>query len=108
VRQIKERRLHSRSIAKGLIILIDDQVCPVIDISVSGVSFQASLNSIGSRVRVKLARLTDKNDCIACEITVRAVSGAITHAEFSATMPLMHYIIGHIGKVTGAEPAFFR
>ena len=106
--QMKERRHHIRKVGDGLVVLIDDQVYPVLDISVSGMSFQASHVAVGDRIKLKIAQLTNMKACIDGELTVRAVNGTVARGEFFATMPLMRYIISHIGNVTGGEPSHFK
>jgi hypothetical protein len=103
-----ERRDNVRQYWKGLVVLIEDRVYPVLDISVSGVSFQASSHSVGSSVKLKLAQLSNLDDCVDGTITVRASSDSITRGEFAANMTLLRYIVGHIGKVSGASPTFFK
>jgi len=91
-----------------LVVLIEDRVYPVIDISVSGISFQNSAHPVGSSVKLKLAQLNNLDDSVDGTITVRAASDTITRGEFSANMALLRYIVTHIGKLTGATPSFFK
>ena len=106
--RITERRRLPRKIGQGLAALIDGKAHPVIDISTAGVSFQGIGQKMGAKLAVKIARMSDFNDCIDCVITVKSEEGNVTRGEFLPTMALMRYIIGHIGETTGAEPAYFR
>lgn len=103
-----ERRRLVRKIGQGLVVLINDRAHPVVDISTAGVCFQSSGHKVGERLRLKIAQLADINDCIEGTITVKSVGEATTRGEFLPTMPLLRYIISHIGEATGTEPAYFR
>ena len=103
-----ERRRLSRKIGQGLAALINGKAHPVIDISTAGVSFQGIGQKMGAKLALKIARMSDFNDCIDCVITVKSEEGNVTRGEFQPTMALMRYIISHIGETTGAEPAYFR
>ena len=103
-----ERRRLPRKIGHGLAALIDGKAHPVIDISTAGLSFQGIGQKLGSRLALKIVRMSDISDCIDCVITVKSEEGNVTRGEFQPTMALMRYIVGHIGETTGAEPAYFR
>ena len=104
----KERRRHIRKIGQGLIVLIGGRAFPVIDISTSGISFQATGNKVGDKIALKIAQIADIKDCADGIITVKSVSETATRGEFQPTVALMRYIVGHIGDATGTEPAYFR
>jgi hypothetical protein len=106
--QIKDRRHLVRKVGQGLVILIQDRAHTVVDISTAGVSFQTSGHQAGNTIPVKLARLIDINDCIEAKITVISAEESITRCEFKPTMPLLRYIIRHIGEATNTDPAYFR
>lgn len=106
--QIKERRQHIRKMGDGLAVLIDGKVHPLTDISLSGVSFQGSGVRPGDRIRLSLAAVRALDDCVEAVVTVKVAESGIIRGEFSPTAKLMRYIVGHLGDVTGAEPAYFR
>lgn len=106
--QITERRQHGRKVGDGLIVLLDGKTYPVIDISVAGVAFQARGHREGDRIRLSLATLGSLEDSIEANATVRAAADGVVRCEFIPTARLMRYIVGHIGEVTGQQPAYFR
>jgi len=106
--QDADRRQTIRRIGQGLVVLIDGHVHPVIDISTAGVSFQSVGHAVNARLHLKIARVADMNDCIDGTITVKSVGETVTRGEFQPTMPLLRYIISHMGEATGAVPAYFR
>ncbi len=103
----KDRRRHARKVGQGLIVLIGGKVYPVVDISTVGLSFQATGYRGGDSIVLKLAQLTNISDCIEARITVTSSDNTVTRGEFKPTVPLLRYIISHIGEATGAEPAYF-
>lgn len=103
-----DRRRHLRKIGQGLVVLLDGRAHPVIDISTAGVSFQSSGHKVGAKITLRIARLADISDCVDGIITIKSVSDTTTRGEFQPTMPLLRYIIRHIGEATGTEPAYFR
>ena len=105
--QFTERRRSIRKIGHGLVVLIDGRVHPVIDISTEGVSFQGAGHRIGARIELKIARLADISDCIGGAITIKSTGDTTVRGEFHPTMPLLRYIIQHIGEATGTHPAYF-
>ncbi|BAE50404.1 hypothetical protein [Paramagnetospirillum magneticum] len=106
--QIKERRQHIRKMGDGLAVLIDGKVFPVVNVSISGVSFQGAGYRPGDRVRLTLAALQALDDNVEAMVTIKSADSGILRCEFSPTTKLMRYIVGHLGDVTGAEPAYFR
>ncbi len=105
--QQKDRRRQIRRVGQDLLVVIDRRAFPVIDISTEGVSFQGSGYGIGEVVKIRVARLSDTSDDVAATVTVRAVEDNVIRGEFRPNMPLLHYIISHIGEATGAKPAYF-
>lgn len=97
-----------RKIGQGLVVLIDGRSYPVIDISTIGITFQAVGHKVGAAVRLKIAQLANISDCIDGVITVKSSGDTTTRGEFRPTIPLMRYIIGHMGEATATEPAYFR
>lgn len=106
--QETDRRQTIRRIGQGLVALIDGHVHPVIDISTAGLSFQSAGHAVNDRLHLRIARVTDMSDCIDGTITVKSVGETVTRGEFQPTMPLLRYIIGHMGEATGTAPAYFR
>ncbi|MDO8605423.1 MAG: PilZ domain-containing protein [Phaeospirillum sp.] len=106
--QTPDRRNHIRKVGQGLVVLIDGRVHPVVDISIAGISFQAAGHTVGTKVSLKIARISDINDCIGGTITIKSAGDTTTRGEFLPTMPLLRYIIGHIGEATGTKPAYFK
>ena len=106
--QVNERRQHARKMGDGLAILIDGRVFPVLDISVSGLSFQGNGHRPGSRVRLTVAALHALDDSVEAVVTVKEAGGGIVRGEFVPTARLMRYIVAHLGEVTGTRPAYFR
>ncbi|WP_242442732.1 PilZ domain-containing protein [Magnetospirillum sp. 15-1] len=106
--QFKERRQHVRKMGDGLAVLINGKVFPVVDISVSGVSFQGSGHRPGDSIRLTVAALRSLDDSVEALVTIKATEGGIVRGEFAPTAKLMRYIITHLGEVTGAQPAYFR
>ncbi|KIM00259.1 hypothetical protein CCC_03047 [Paramagnetospirillum magnetotacticum MS-1] len=92
----------------GLAVLIDGKVFPVVNISISGVSFQGTGRKAGDRIRLTLSDLHSLDDTVEAIITVKGAEGGIVRGEFAPTTKLMRYILAHMGEITGAEPAYFR
>ncbi|EME68365.1 hypothetical protein H261_18707 [Paramagnetospirillum caucaseum] len=106
--QFKERRQHVRKMGDGLAVLIDGRVFPVLDISLSGVSFQGNGFRPGDRVRLTVAALHSFDDSVEAVVIIKSLDAGILRGEFAPTARLMRYIVAHLGDVTGAEPAYFR
>lgn len=106
--QITERRQHARKLGDGLSVLIDAKPFALVDISLSGLSFQGSGFRPGDRIRLTLAAARSPDDCVDAVLTVKLTEAGIIRGEFSPTAKLMRYIIAHLGEVTGTEPAYFR
>ena len=106
--QDTDRRRLVRKIGQGLVVLIDGRAHPVVDISTAGISFQFSGPKIGAKLSLKIARLADLADCIDGVITIKSASENTLRGEFHPTVPLLRYIISHIGEATGTKPAYFR
>ena len=103
-----DRRRTARRIGQGLVVLIDGRAHPVVDISTAGISFQSTGHKVGGKLGLKIARLANISDCVDGVITVKSSGDTTTRGEFQPTMPLLRYIIGHIGEATGTVPAYFR
>ena len=107
MKQIRERRHYIRKMGDGLVVLIDGKVFPLIDISVTGVSFQATGYSVGQSLSIKLAKLTSMADGVDGEITVVAITDTISRAKFYPTMRLMRFIIRQLSEFSGIAPRYF-
>ncbi|CCG41855.1 hypothetical protein [Magnetospirillum molischianum] len=104
----EERRSHIRKVGQGLVVVIDRRIFPIVNISTAGLGFQATGYKVGDLVPIKIAKMLDLSTCVDATITVKSAEETITRGEFLPTMPLLRYIIDHIGEVTGVEPAYFR
>ena len=106
--QVKERRQHIRKMGDGLAALINGKVFPVVDISLSGLSFQGAGHRPGDQIRLTVAALHALDDSVEANVTIKASEGGILRGEFAPTAKLMRYIVSHLGVLTGAQPAYFR
>jgi len=107
MKQTKERRRHIRYLGQGMVVVIEGQGYPVIDISTSGIHFQGGSFELGAVVPLKLMRLKGKQDSVDGSIIVKAV-GTTTRGEFRPTMPLLRFIIRHLSEVTGVRATYFN
>jgi len=103
-----DRRHQIRKIGQGLVVVIDRRIFPLVTISTAGLAFQATGYKVGESVAIKIAKMLDLNCSVDATITVSSAEETITRGEFLPTMPLLRYVIDHIGDVTGVEPAYFR
>lgn len=103
-----DRRRHSRRIGDGMVVIIDNRIFPIFDISVSGIRFQGDGRQVGDIIRFRLACLQNMNDFVDCKIIVRVADENSIRAEFRPTFRLMKFLLGHFGEITGPRPLFFR
>jgi len=106
--QIRERRQHPRCMGEGLIVLIGGRGYPLVDISISGLSFQGGGFGVGDRVTVKVAKLFKMAECVEGVITVISAEETVTRGEFEPTLVVMGYIVRHMSEVTGVKPNYFK
>jgi len=102
------RRGPIRKIGQGLVVVIERRIFPLVSITTAGLVFQATGYKVGDQVALKIAKMLDLTACVEATIRVTSAEETITRGEFQPTMALLHYIIDHIGEVTGVEPAYFR
>lgn len=103
-----ERRRQPRRLGEGLILLIDGRAFPVLDISVAGISFQATGYKPNDRIAATLTETANPAAGVETSITVRAVGNGVVRGEFYPTNKLMRFIMAHVGEVTGGAPSYFR
>ena len=104
----KERRNHPRRVGQGLVVMIEGRGFPLVNISISGVSFQSTAFKTGDEVTVIIAQLMNPKESVETRLKVVNVQGSIVHGEFFSTMRLMRYIVLHMADVTGYEPEYFK
>lgn len=106
--QPTERRHFTRKIGDGLVVIVDGRVYPVVNISVSGISFQGTGFSADTVIRMSLATLHALEDCVEAQLAIKVAEAGMVRGEFLPTTRLMRYIVAHMGEVTGTKPAYFR
>lgn len=97
-----------RRIGQGLVVVIERRIYPIVSISTAGLGFQATGYKVGDHVRMKIAKMLDLNTGVEATLAVTSAEETITRGEFLPTIPLLRYIIDHIGEVTGVEPSYFH
>lgn len=106
---MQERRKHVRHLAENLQVLIDGKAYPLINISTGGVYFQGQGFYAGNPLSLVIRSLHDEKDSVATVARVVAVTDSAVHAEFTkANVPLLNFVIGHIGQAMGVKPHFFK
>lgn len=103
----REKRRHIRKIGEGLVVVIGARVFPLLDISVAGVSFQATGYKVGDTVSLSIAQSADMTKAVDGRITVVAAGGTIVRGRFYPTMRLMRFIIRHFSDAAGIAPRYF-
>jgi hypothetical protein len=93
---------------EGLVVLIGKKVFPLVDISVSGISFQAQGFKVKDRVSMKVAQLDNLNDNVDCDMTVVTAGETVTRGQFYPTMKLMRYIVRHVSELTNESPRYVK
>lgn len=97
-----------RKIGQGLVVVIDRRIYPIVTLSTAGLGFQATGYKVGEQIRMKITKMLDLNGGVDATLSVTSAEETITRGEFLPTIPLLRYIIDHIGEVTGVEPSYFR
>lgn len=109
MKNVQERRKHERYLAQHLCVELDGKTYPVINISSGGVHFKGQGFFVGNPLTLVIRSHQDENDRIKADCKVVEIEGESVHAEFTKpTMPLMHYVIGHIGQAMGVTPQYFK
>ena len=103
-----ERRRNERKIGEGLTVVIANKVFPLVNISETGLSFQATSFRAGDKLALKIAKLANMKDFIDAVATVVVAGDTITRCEFFSTMPLMRFIVRHVSDVTETAPSYFK
>ncbi len=103
-----ERRRHSRHFGRGLLVLGPDGVHAVCDISPDGLSLQGKPFALGQSVTITITSSSDMTEQVEAGCQVVAIGGSVTHLAFTqVTMPLLTYIVQHIGMELGVVPYYF-
>ncbi|WP_158240503.1 PilZ domain-containing protein [Telmatospirillum siberiense] len=104
-----ERRRHRRHFGRDLLVLVPEgSSYPVRDISPGGLCLQGTPFAIGELVGITLSSAANPFDAVDASCRVVAISTTGSHMEFCpVTMPLLTFIIQHIGKELGVEPYYF-
>lgn len=103
----RERRRHIRKVGEGLVVVINDRVFPLIDISIAGLSFQCTEYKVGDVLTLNIAEMADMSQTVESRITVIAANGTVTRGRFYPTMRLMRFIVHHFSDATGVAPRYF-
>ncbi|RAU22167.1 PilZ domain-containing protein [Paramagnetospirillum kuznetsovii] len=104
----KDRRRHSRRFGDGMVVVIDNRIFPIFDISVSGIRFQCAGGKPGDKISLRVARLQNMSDFVDCQAIVRHADETSIRAEFIPTFRLMKFLLGHFGEINGTSPVFFK
>lgn len=105
----QERRRHQRFLAGMLQISRDGRCYPLINISEGGLSLEGTPFALGQMVVLTLSSTTSPDDTILADCKVVAVRQDATHLTFEkVTIPLLTFIMAHIGRVLGVAPYYFR
>lgn len=106
---MQERRKHVRHLAESLIVGIEGKDYPLVNISTGGVNFTGKGFFAGNPLKMTIRSAQDAKDCIVVDCKVVAVDGESVHTEFTKpNVPLLNFVIGHIGQAMGVKPHFFK
>ena len=95
-----ERRADARYPGQTLVIEVDGEVCPLIDLSAGGISFEGLGFRLRQRVAVRIASVLDHDDAVDAECVVAKICDTRIGATFSPpTHTLLEYVVRHIGNV---------
>jgi hypothetical protein len=105
----EERRKHVRHLAESLVVVTGGKTYEVVNISTGGVFFKGTGFFKGNPLSITIRAANNEMDCITADCKVVEVGTESVHAEFAKpTMPLMHFVIGHIGQAMGVKPQYFK
>ncbi|MGE5546966.1 MAG: PilZ domain-containing protein [Solirubrobacterales bacterium] len=105
----QDRRIHARVPAQTLFIEIDGQPHALIDISAGGVAFEAHGLHPGQVVLALIRSVLDEQDFAVAHCRIIQVCGCRASAAFvDPKLPLLRFVIGHIGNMTGVEPHLLK
>lgn len=103
-----ERRRYGRYFGRDLQVLGPGGVYPVRDISADGLSFLGKPFGLGDIVSITLTSPADQAARIDACCQVVALSTTVTHLTFApVTIPLLTFIMQHIGAELGVAPYYF-
>lgn len=104
-----ERRQHCRHFGRDLLVLDSEGGSyPVRDISPGGLCLQGNAFAIAEVVTITLTSESNPFDAVDAICQVVAIGTTLTHMEFRpVTMPLLTFIMQHIGQELGVEPYYF-
>ena len=100
-----EHRKDIRVLARGIIVIIDGHVHPVINISAGGMCIQATCFSAGEKASAKVAKMRDISKAVNADFVVRQIDETKARVQFiDPKLPLLRLIVSHVGSVIGVEP----
>lgn len=103
-----DRRRHSRHDGAGLVVELEGQSLPVIDVSTGGVSLRDLDRKIGDRFRLVLTRSGGLAG-IATECEVVGKEGRLVRLTFTRpTLPLLRLVVAHVSTLTGVPPHLLK
>lgn len=103
-----DRRRHSRHNGAGLVVEIEGQSLPVVDVSTGGISLRDFDRKIGDRFRLVLTRSGGLAG-IATECQVVGKEGRLARLIFTRpTLPLLRLVVAHISAVIGVAPHLLK
>lgn len=104
IEQEGERRADPRYPGQTLLIEVDGELCPLIDLSSGGVSFEGMGFQPQQRILVRIASVLDGDDAVEAECVVAKICDTRIGASFLRPTPaLLHYVVRHIGNVRRTE-----
>jgi hypothetical protein len=103
-----ERRCRSRHFGRGLLVLAPGGAHTVCDLSPDGLSLQGKPFALGDSVTIIITSLSDTTKRIEADCHVIAIGASVTHLAFTrVNMPLLTYVVQHIGTELGVAPYYF-
>ena len=103
-----DRRRHSRHNGAGLVVEIEGQSLPVVDVSTGGISLRDFDRKIGDRFRLVLTRSGGLAG-IATECQVVGKEGRLVRLIFTRpTLPLLRLVVAHISALIGVAPHLLK
>jgi len=102
---VVERRWYDRYRSKGLLVIVEGEACPVVDISIAGLSFAGPELPVGSQVTLTLADEVGQRIPVEASITVKAAGPAVTRGELAPSAPPLRFILKYLEEVLGVTTA---
>ncbi|MGE5503259.1 MAG: PilZ domain-containing protein [Actinomycetota bacterium] len=104
-----DRRRHVRYPAQTLMVEVDGEVMPLVDLSIGGLAFEGDGFRPGRRVSLRLSSCLDVDFAAQGTAEVASIHGPRVGASFvKPSFGLLKYVVGHIGTLTGTVPYVFR